>query len=358
MKDTLNTLEQLEQQIDLLVENGIYEIERDLLLERLRGIYASVVAAEVVTEEERVLDALMGIGAVGASEEQEPEMEVERIFVEEEPEVEEPEAESEDEICESVAEEPEEEICESESEESVCEEPEVEVEIETPAEEEAEGEVESAEEEAEVPVESVEPAEEDVEVVVVEKMPEDIDIRAVLSLYDDEDDEEEERVEEPAEELEAEENVAAEEPEEPMAEPEAEEEVMDVASEEELEEVGSEEEPQIVFEEAPATVVLGDVLTSEQVTLADNLAEQQVVDVAAAAGASLSLRESIGVNDRYILLRDLFAGDSSYYEEAIEKLDSFESLDEAMLYIYDNFHWNPNSEGARLLMELLARKLF
>lgn len=352
MKDTLNTLEQLEQQIDLLVENGIYEIERDLLLERLRGIYASVVAAEVVTEEERVLDALMGIGAVGASEEQEPEMEVERIFVEEEPEVEEPEAESEDEIAAPVAEEPEEEICEFESEESVCEEsvceePEVEVEIETPAEEEAE-----------VPVESAEPAEEDVEVVVVEKMPEDIDIRAVLSLYDDEDDEEEERVEEPAEEIEAEENVAAEEPEEPMAEPEAEEEVMDVASEEELEEVGSEEEPQIVLEEAPATVVLGDVLTSEQVTLADNLAEQQVVDVAAAAGASLSLRESIGVNDRYILLRDLFAGDSSYYEEAIEKLDSFESLDEAMLYIYDNFHWNPNSEGARLLMELLARKLF
>ncbi len=329
MKDTLNTLEQLEQQIDLLVENGIYEIERDLLLERLRGIYASVVAAEVVTEEERVLDALMGIGAVGASEEQEPEMEVERIFVEEEPEVEEPEAESEDEIAAPVAEEPEEEICESESEEPVCEEPEVEVEIETPAEEEAE-----------VPVESAEPAEEDVEVVVVEKMPEDIDIRAVLSLYDDEDDEEEERVEEP------------------MAEPEAEEEVMDVASEEELEEVGSEEEPQVVFEEAPATVVLGDVLTSEQVTLADNLAEQQVVDVAAAAGASLSLRESIGVNDRYILLRDLFAGDSSYYEEAIEKLDSFESLDEAMLYIYDNFRWNPNSEGARLLMELLARKLF
>lgn len=352
MKDTLNTLEQLEQQIDLLVENGIYEIERDLLLERLRGIYASVVAAEVVTEEERVLDALMGIGAVGASEEQEPEMEVERIFVEEEPEVEEPEveepeAESEDEIAAPVAEKPEEEICESESEESVCEEPEVEVEIETPAEEAAEREVESAE-----------PAEEDVEVVVVEKMPEDIDIRAVLSLYDDEDDEEEERVEEPAEELEAEENVAAEEPEEPMAEPEAEEEVMDVAFEEELEEVGSEEEPQIVLEEAPATVVLGDVLTSEQVTLADNLAEQQVVDVAAAAGASLSLRESIGVNDRYILLRDLFAGDSSYYEEAIEKLDSFESLDEAMLYIYDNFHWNPNSEGARLLMELLARKLF
>ena len=77
-----------------------------------------------------------------------------------------------------------------------------------------------------------------------------------------------------------------------------------------------------------------------------------------AASASMSLRSAIGINDKYILLRDLFAGDSDYYERAIDRLDEFDSLDEAMLYIYDNFHWNPNSEGARLLMELLARKLF
>jgi hypothetical protein len=104
--------------------------------------------------------------------------------------------------------------------------------------------------------------------------------------------------------------------------------------------------------------VLGDILLSEQTTVADNLAEQGVVDVATVASSVLTLRETIGVNDKYILMRDLFASNNDYYEQAIEKLDSFDSLDEAMLYIYDNFHWNPNCEGARLLMELLARKLF
>ena len=65
MKHTLKTIELLEQHIDLLAENGIYEIERDLLLERLRGLYASVVALEAKAEEERVLDALMGLGVAG-----------------------------------------------------------------------------------------------------------------------------------------------------------------------------------------------------------------------------------------------------------------------------------------------------
>ena len=84
MKQSLKLLELLEESIDRQVENGIYEIERDLLLERLRGIYASVVAAEAVAEEERVLDALMGIGVASQEEESEPEIEVERIFAEEE----------------------------------------------------------------------------------------------------------------------------------------------------------------------------------------------------------------------------------------------------------------------------------
>jgi hypothetical protein len=57
-------------------------------------------------------------------------------------------------------------------------------------------------------------------------------------------------------------------------------------------------------------------------------------------------------------MRDLFAGDNEYYNSVISELDSFESLDEAMLYIYDNHHWNPNSEGVLLLMDLLSRKLF
>lgn len=334
MKQSLKLLELLEESIDRQVENGIYEIERDLLLERLRGIYASVVAAEAVAEEERVLDALMGIGVASQEEESEPEIEVERIFAEEE----EPE--------EVVGEE-----CSEEEGEAFPEEEDLPCAMYgcPPAEFE---EMQQVEIEGEEPIVEEELVSEEPAVEEGESVQEEIDHEAVLSLYDDDDDEEEveQLPEEPIEEPAIEDDIVV------VSEPEIEEKIEKVVEEEEV----PEEEPtkeEVVAEEAPAQVVLGDVLSGEQTTLADNLAEQ-TIDVATAASASMSLRSAIGINDKYILLRDLFAGDSDYYERAIDRLDEFDSLDEAMLYIYDNFHWNPNSEGARLLMELLARKLF
>ena len=307
MKDTLKILSLLEENIERLIENGIYEIERDLLLERLRGLYASVVATEAVAEEDRVLDALLGIGAVLPEEESEPEIEIERIYAEED----------EDDVA-----------AESEAEEEFA----------APEEEVADQEEVSEEDESVV--------EEEPAVVAVEN--DDIDHEAVLSLYDDDDEEE----------VESQEEVVAEaENEEQDADcillitEEGDEEGVVVLEEDESE---AEEVP----EEESQKVVLGDVLLSEQTTVADNLAEQMTMDVATAASSVASLRESIGVNDKYILLRDLFANNNEYYEQSIEQLDSFDSLDEAMLYIYDNFQWNPNCEGARLLMELMARKLF
>lgn len=319
MKDTLKTLELLEQHIDRVVENGLYEIERDLLLERLRGIYATVVATEAIAEEERVLDALIGIGATTP------------LLAEEE------ECEVQNEEMEIVAPEPETE-------------PEIAVESEpVVAEEEPTAEPEPEEEE---------PTTEDEELTVVYKEEEpadneELDHEAVMALYDDDDEDNEEQ---PAEEEEVipaaiEEDVAEEEEPESISEPEpTDEEPAEEAVDEDIEEEPALEEVQ--------TVVLGDILASEQTTIADNLAEQMVADVASAAGANASLRSSIALNDKFILMRDLFAGNNDYYEMAIERLDSFDNLEEAMLYIHDTFHWNPNSEGARLLMELLARKLF
>ena len=123
------------------------------------------------------------------------------------------------------------------------------------------------------------------------------------------------------------------------------------------------EEPTVEEPAAPAveeirTVVLADVLGGEQTTLAEAMSAAQTPDVVSvAAAATTSLMKSISINDKVLLMRDLFGGDSRMYEQAMEVLDSYESLDEAMLFIYDNFDWNPNSEGAKLLMELLSRKL-
>lgn len=327
MKDIISTLELVEEHIDRLASKGIYEIERDLLLERLRNLYSEVLYIEPKCDEIDTLDAFLAMQTLDEVEELREEEVEEEPQAEEEPQVEEEEVYNEafeEEVA--VAAEPE---VEEPIEEQVVE-PEESYEEEPTAEEEPAEEENLTTEEENLTTEE-EPTE---EVKSAPAMLGEIDHQAAMSLYDDDEedevptDDEQEVVEEPA------------------LEEEAEEEIVEEAEEER------------VIEPIESGKVLAEVLATEQVTVADSLAEEAPDDVAMAATASLSLRQAIGVNDKFILMRDLFAGNSDYYGEAIDKLDSFENLDEAMLYIYDNFHWNPNSEGARLLMELLARKLF
>ena len=54
--------------------------------------------------------------------------------------------------------------------------------------------------------------------------------------------------------------------------------------------------------------------------------------------------------------RDLFGGDGEAYEEAIATLNAFDDFDECMIHIAENYAWNPNSDGAKFMMELLERK--
>ena len=68
-------------------------------------------------------------------------------------------------------------------------------------------------------------------------------------------------------------------------------------------------------------------------------------------------RCNIGINDKFLLLRDLFGGDTERYERTIDRLNEFDDLDDCIIYISENYDWNPSSDGVRFLMELLERKL-
>ena len=69
------------------------------------------------------------------------------------------------------------------------------------------------------------------------------------------------------------------------------------------------------------------------------------------------LKQAIGINDKFLLLRDLFGGDTERYERTIDRLNEFDDLDDCIIYISENYDWNPSSDGVRFLMELLERKL-
>ena len=105
-------------------------------------------------------------------------------------------------------------------------------------------------------------------------------------------------------------------------------------------------------EEAPQR--LGDVIAKNVTTLADKMAEEQPT---AAFNRITDIRKAIGLNDKFLMIRDLFGGDVNLYEDTINHLNEYDDLDECMIFIVENFRWNPDSEGAKLLVSLLERKL-
>ncbi len=70
-----------------------------------------------------------------------------------------------------------------------------------------------------------------------------------------------------------------------------------------------------------------------------------------------TLKRSIGLNDRFLMIRDLFGGDAAAFDRAITQLESFTDLDEAVIWIRDSFDWSADNRGSTLLIGLLERKL-
>lgn len=119
-------------------------------------------------------------------------------------------------------------------------------------------------------------------------------------------------------------------------------------------------EVQPAAETAEHTAVLGEVINAGTTTVADAIAASQPEDVASHIAHSDridDLNRAIGVNDKFIMIRDLFGGDGEAYAKAIADLNAFTDFDECLVYIASNYRWNPDSDGTRMLMELLTRKL-
>lgn len=99
--------------------------------------------------------------------------------------------------------------------------------------------------------------------------------------------------------------------------------------------------------------VIGEIFHHDTPTVGDSISRPKGIS----EGAPIeSLRQAIGVADRFMMIRDLFAGDEAAFDAAIERLDSFTSLDEALIHIAENYTWAANSEGAKMLMQILQRK--
>lgn len=109
--------------------------------------------------------------------------------------------------------------------------------------------------------------------------------------------------------------------------------------------------PNIAPSEPPQ--ILADTIEAPK-SIADTIVATPSV---AESSSVASLVSSISVGDRFMLLRELFNNNEDLYEKTISTLDAMDNLDDCIIYIAENFSWRSSSDGAKLIMDLLQRKL-
>ena len=330
-------------------------LERDLLLETLRKCYAAVRYSEIEVSQSVQPEVVAAAAAVAeVAEEKVAEVEEEVApEVEEEIAPEEPAVAEEELVEEEVA-----EVAPAEEEKPAVEE------VVTTVRHKLDRKTIRSlyDDDAPASVATFEPVAEVVEPEVV-VAPAEEESASVFEITEDDADEDGEVVymadDEEEEEIAEEETAPSifEITDEEEYDGEAEEEIEELPfSFREVEEEPSEEVAPTIADTAQPLTVLGDVVGAERTTIADSITPKE--DVASVIGNSQlsSLRSAIGLNDKFLLIRDLFGGDNGAYEAAIDGLDSCQSLDDAMLYIFDNFAWDGECDGAKLMTELLSRR--
>jgi hypothetical protein len=62
-----------------------------------------------------------------------------------------------------------------------------------------------------------------------------------------------------------------------------------------------------------------------------------------------SIQSSIGINDRFQYIRELFDGDNKKYTEAVKTLDSMHNVKEAVEYLRSNYRWKKNETSLKFV---------
>lgn len=65
---------------------------------------------------------------------------------------------------------------------------------------------------------------------------------------------------------------------------------------------------------------------------------------------------SLPENMRYSIIRDLFNGDTSRAEIAVNKMCSLKSIDDLLIYVEERFQWSPTNATAASLIKILSKK--
>lgn len=115
----------------------------------------------------------------------------------------------------------------------------------------------------------------------------------------------------------------------------------------------SEEEP---ADEAP---IIADKFTNKRFRHDDLANQNQKQDLSAKLQSKPinDINKAIGINDRFLFIRELFEGNKSHYHETVEILNNIDTFENALAFIQDEFDWDMEAPTAQKFIELIRRKL-
>ncbi|MFO7938669.1 MAG: hypothetical protein R6U66_02860 [Bacteroidales bacterium] len=110
------------------------------------------------------------------------------------------------------------------------------------------------------------------------------------------------------------------------------------------------------MEEAP---IVADKYTNKRFRHDDLAHQNQKQDLSTKLQSKpiTDINKAIGLNDRFLFIRELFNGNKSHYLETVELLNNIDTYENAVAFIQDEFDWNLEEPAPQKLLELIRRKL-
>jgi hypothetical protein len=69
------------------------------------------------------------------------------------------------------------------------------------------------------------------------------------------------------------------------------------------------------------------------------------------------IKKAIGINEKFLFIRELFDNNTALYNETIEKLNQMASMDEARQYLDENFSWEDDEISGKFLSQVHRKYL-
>lgn len=104
-----------------------------------------------------------------------------------------------------------------------------------------------------------------------------------------------------------------------------------------------------LFSEAAGSTLADRLKEGQEKRIADKLQENKIID----------LRTTIGINDKFLFINELFDGNMRIYDEAIQKLNDCTTIAQSDLLLLDLkivYNWDSESPTVKKFVEIVRRK--